>query len=214
MVQGVSEGFHEATRDRRRRFQGRRPGANLNLSLGFSHPIAVSDSEGHQDHGGGQHQDHHPGHRQENSLARSRPISAVIIRRNLTRAKACATPANRFVARKARPFNKYGDDFVRQRGSAFIERIRKRVAARRNGRAWQSIFPGKHVYAQVIDDDAGRTWSPLHRLQKRSLLGENKAACKSALRRKRSARQSRNACSRRRSTRSFLIAAGFFTTAK
>jgi len=31
------------------------------------------------------------------------------------------------------------------------------LRAQRNGRDWQSMFSGKHIYAQVIDDDAGRT---------------------------------------------------------
>src|SRR4029450_8611938 len=46
----------------------------------------------------------------KNWWARWRQIFAVFTRQNHTRAKVCAMPASRFVARKARQSNKYGDD--------------------------------------------------------------------------------------------------------
>ncbi len=66
------------------------------------------------------------------------------------------TRASRFVARKAKPSSNMVTTrkLARQR---VHQRIRKRVAGTAERPRLAVHFSGKHVYAQVIDDDAGRT---------------------------------------------------------
>src|ERR1700745_2030272 len=54
------------------------------------------------------------------------------------------------------------------------QRIRKRVAGTAQRPRLAIHFSGKHVYAQVIDDDAGRTLATAASTQK-DLLSKNKA---------------------------------------
>ncbi|HEV3147498.1 MAG TPA: 50S ribosomal protein L18 [Chthoniobacterales bacterium] len=54
-------------------------------------------------------------------------------------------------------------------------RIRKKVAGTAERPRLAIHFSGKHVYAQVVDDDAGRTLAAASTTE-RSLLGKNKAA--------------------------------------
>ena len=53
-------------------------------------------------------------------------------------------------------------------------RIRKKVAGTAERPRLAVHFSGKHIYAQVIDDDAGRTITAASTAE-RSLLGETKA---------------------------------------
>jgi large subunit ribosomal protein L18 len=53
-------------------------------------------------------------------------------------------------------------------------RIRKRVSGTAERPRMAVHFSGKHIYAQVIDDDAGRTIAAASTAE-RSLLGETKA---------------------------------------
>ena len=53
-------------------------------------------------------------------------------------------------------------------------RIRKRVSGTAERPRLAVHFSGKHIYAQVIDDDAGRTIAAASTAE-RSLLGETKA---------------------------------------
>ena len=55
------------------------------------------------------------------------------------------------------------------------ERIRRKVAGTAERPRVCVYFSGKHVYAQVVDDDAGRTLAAASTTE-RSLLGKNKAA--------------------------------------
>ena len=55
------------------------------------------------------------------------------------------------------------------------QRIRKKVAGTAERPRLAVHFSGKHVYAQVVDDDAGRTLAAASTTE-RSLLGKNKAA--------------------------------------
>jgi large subunit ribosomal protein L18 len=55
------------------------------------------------------------------------------------------------------------------------QRIRKKVAGTAERPRLAVYFSGKHVYAQVVDDDAGRTLAAAS-TKERSLLGNNKAA--------------------------------------
>jgi large subunit ribosomal protein L18 len=54
------------------------------------------------------------------------------------------------------------------------QRIRKKVAGTAQRPRLAVHFSGKHIYAQVIDDDAGRTITDASTAE-RSLLGETKA---------------------------------------
>jgi len=58
-------------------------------------------------------------------------------------------------------------------------RIRKKVAGTAQRPRLAVHFSGKHIYAQVIDDDAGRTITAASTAE-RSLLGETKARANQA----------------------------------
>jgi large subunit ribosomal protein L18 len=59
------------------------------------------------------------------------------------------------------------------------QRIRKKVAGTAQRPRLAVHFSGKHIYAQVIDDDAGRTITAASTAE-RSLLGEAKARANQA----------------------------------
>lgn len=82
--------------------------------------------------------------------------------------------ASRFAARKERPFNSMTTNrkAARQR---VHKRIRKKVAGTAERPRLCIHFSGKHVYAQVIDDDAGRTLAAASTIE-RGLLGKSKVA--------------------------------------
>src|SRR5256885_4157374 len=82
--------------------------------------------------------------------------------------------ANRFGARKARRCSKMAINrkATRQR---IHERIRKKVSGTAERPRLAVYFSGRHVYAQVIDDDAGKTLAAVSTLQK-DLAGKKTAA--------------------------------------
>jgi large subunit ribosomal protein L18 len=59
------------------------------------------------------------------------------------------------------------------------KRIRKKISGTAERPRLTVHFSGKHVYAQVIDDDAGQTLAAASTTE-RSLLGKNKAAANRA----------------------------------
>src|SRR6266480_377608 len=59
------------------------------------------------------------------------------------------------------------------------QRIRKKVAGTADRPRLAVHFSGKHIYAQVIDDDAGRTLASASTMEG-SLLGDNKSAANRA----------------------------------
>ena len=59
------------------------------------------------------------------------------------------------------------------------QRIRKKVAGTAQRPRLAVHFSGKHIYAQVIDDDAGRTLAAAS-TRERSLLGKDKAVANQA----------------------------------
>src|SRR5438132_8051277 len=87
--------------------------------------------------------------------------------------------AGRFVAKWARRFN----NMVTTRKAArqrVHQRIRKRVAGTAERPRLAVNFSGKHIYAQVIDDDAGRTLAAAstmeHQLHEKGKAAANRAA--------------------------------------
>ena len=82
--------------------------------------------------------------------------------------------ANRFGARKARRCSKMATNrkATRQR---IHQRIRKKVSGTAERPRLAVHFSARHVYAQVIDDDAGKTLAAVSTLQK-DLAGKKAAA--------------------------------------
>ena len=105
MVKGVSEGFVKKLEIQGVGFKAAVQGKIVNLSLGYSHPINYPHSRPDQSDGRGKHEADHRRPGQAGRRPGRGGNSRAIIRRSLTRAKVCATRANRSSARKARPFN-------------------------------------------------------------------------------------------------------------
>src|SRR2546430_16450516 len=86
--------------------------------------------------------------------------------------------ANRFGARKARRCSKMAINrkATRQR---IHQRIRKKVSGTAERPRLAVHFSAHHVYAQVIDDDAGKTLAAVSTLQK-DLAGKKGAAKRDA----------------------------------
>src|SRR6266446_2894758 len=105
---------------------------------------------------------------------------AAITRRSRTRARACVTRASKSVARKARRSSNFMATFNRK---AARERLHRRIRRKISGTSTRPrlsiYFSGKHVYAQVIDDDAGKTLIAASTAEK-DVLGKNKAAANRA----------------------------------
>jgi large subunit ribosomal protein L18 len=88
-------------------------------------------------------------------------------------------PASRFGARKARPFNSMAT-FNRKAARARVhKRIRKKVVGTGSRPRLAIHFSGKHVYAQVIDDDDGKTLAAASTAEK-SMRGKEKIAANRA----------------------------------
>ena len=87
------------------------------------------------------------------------------------------------------------------------QRIRKKVSGTAERPRLAVHFSGKHVYAQVIDDDAGKTLAAASTYRK--IWRAKKAAANRASAQNVSARRSRRSCWRRRSTTWFSIAADY-----
>jgi len=107
-------------------------------------------------------------------LGKSRPIFAGSIRRSRTREKVCVTRANRFGAKKARRSSSM--TIIRKTVRDRIhKRIRKKVTGTADRPRLCVHFSGKHIYAQVVDDDSGKTLIAAASTQK-DVLGKNKSA--------------------------------------
>ncbi len=88
-------------------------------------------------------------------------------------------PASRFAARKARRSNNMAN-FNRKAALRRVhQRIRKKVSGTSERPRLAVHFSGKHVYAQVIDDDASKTLAAASTAEK-SLGKKDKAAANCA----------------------------------
>ena len=101
MVEGVTKGYEETLELIGVGYRAAIKGKNLSLQLGFSHDIDMPPPEGIT------FASARPGEVKiagidKQMVAKSPPASAASVRRSPTRARACATPAKRSGARKAR----------------------------------------------------------------------------------------------------------------
>jgi len=86
---------------------------------------------------------------------------------------------SRFVAKRARLFNSMATSRKAARKRVH-RRIRKRVAGTAQRPRLAVHFSGKHVYAQVIDDDAGRTLAAASTTERSLLEGKKLRANQAA----------------------------------
>jgi large subunit ribosomal protein L18 len=84
-------------------------------------------------------------------------------------------PGNRSGARKGRLFSNMATFNRKAARERLHRRIRKKVSGTAERPRLAIHFSSKHIYAQVIDDDAGKTLATPATTQK-DLLGKNKAA--------------------------------------
>ena len=165
MVIGVSDGYRKGLEITGVGYRATKVGNNLQLNLGYSHPIEIEAPDGHQLRAG---EPHPAGHRRastRSSSARSPRRSGRPASPSRTRARASATRASTSAARPARPAR----SAARSRPMATMT---QRAAARRrsatNGSASRcrgtterprlAVFRSlNHIYAQVIDDGSGKT---------------------------------------------------------
>src|SRR6266481_6923811 len=91
--------------------------------------------------------------RTRNWLGQSPRTVGVSTRRSRTRAKVFVTWASRSGARKVRPFNNMATFNRKAARERLHRRIRKKVSGTSTRPRLSIYFSGKHVYAQVIDDD-------------------------------------------------------------
>src|SRR5262245_40917634 len=133
MVGGGSEGFTKQLEIEGVGFRAAVQGSNLNLSLGFSHPVAFPIPKDIKI-----------------TVADNTKITIQGVDKKLVGQVAADIrgfyPPEPYKGKGVRYAGKTVQEawrrFVRQRGSAFIEGSGKKLQAPRNGHAWQSIFPG------------------------------------------------------------------------
>ena len=118
--------------------------------------------------------------------------------------------ASRFGARKARRCSKMATNrkATRQR---IHQRIRKKVSGTAERPRLAVHFSAHHVYAQVIDDDAGKTLAAVSTLQK-DLAGKKAAANRESA--ERVGKQSQRSCWQKKWRTWCLIAVATFSMAK
>ena len=88
-------------------------------------------------------------------------------------------PGSRFAARKARPFNNSAMYNRKAAHTRLHRRIRKKISGTAERPRLAIHFSGKHIYAQVIDDDSGRTLIAAATTQT-DVVGKNKPAANRA----------------------------------
>src|ERR1044071_5312653 len=117
--------------------------------------------------------------RTRNWLGKSPPTFGVSTLRSRTRAKVFVTPASRSGARKVRPFNFMATFNRKAARERLHRRIRKKISGSAERPRLSIFFSSKHVYAQVIDDDAGKTLLAASTKEK-DVLGKTKAGANRA----------------------------------
>ena len=75
-------------------------------------------------------------------------------------------PASKISARKAKPFNNPCRPESFHPSRCATQRIRKKISGTPERPRLAVHFSGKHIYAQVIDDDAGKTLASANTTEK------------------------------------------------
>src|ERR687898_2057522 len=160
MVEGVTKGYEKQLVIQGVGYRVQAQGSDLVFSLGYSHQIPVKAPEASASRWPAR-----PGSRSRASTssrwARWRPTSGGCASQTPTRARACATPARSSAARPARrPSEVPTMNNAKVKRDARLRRhrrVRRRVVGTAERPRLAVFRSNKQIYAQLIDDQAGRT---------------------------------------------------------
>ena len=191
MVKGVTEGFVKKLEIQGVGFKAAVQGKNVNLALGFSHPINYHDSRPDQGDGRGKHQGDHRRAEQTGGRPGRRGNPQLSIRRNLTKAKVCVTRRkSRAQGRQDRPIinlPRPNPWRIKMRNDKKVKlaqlrhwRIRKKISGTKERPRMSVVFQNEHIYVQFIDDVARVTVASASTLQspRRGKLAANATGAK------------------------------------
>ena len=224
MVKGVSEGFVKKLEIQGVGFKAAVQGKNVNLALGYSHPINYPDSRPDQSDGGGKHQADH--RRAEQTVGRpGRGGNPQLLPAGALQRQGVRYVGEKVGARKARQSNNQPRCRGQIRGPPSMRTDKKiktgeaaplahsqKITGTKERPRMSVRFSNENIYVQFIDDAAGVTLASASTLGKtapdRAKLAANAAGAK------RSAPWRRKRPRAKASPASCLIAAARVITAK
>ena len=151
---GVTEGFTKMLEITGVGYRAQRAGQEPQAAARLQPRRRLRGAGRHRGQDPGQDHDRDQRHRQAGRSASSPPRSAAGASPSPTRARASSTAASTSSARKGRRSNMAKLSLFDRRR----RRVRTALKARAGGRPRLSVHrTGRHIYAQIIDDGAGRT---------------------------------------------------------
>ena len=164
MVEGVTKGFEKHLEIQGVGYRAQLKGSDLELSVGFSHPVTITPREGLVRRAAA-HAVIVKGTTSRSSDRRP-PRSARCARPSRTRARGSATRASTCGGRSCAH-----DDLGREARLRRHRRVRGKVSGTAERPRLAVFRSNKGIFAQLVDDEAGRTLASASWLQQRSLKG-------------------------------------------